>query len=1236
MKPGAFKDRSIDESLKYFIEHFAVKTGSAAAKEYLDNFSKHIGSPALPATEKPLAQKKLDALKQIYTIEVVDAFRASEKGNNDLSPPSGLALTPEGNLVVSDDFNHRIQIYDKEHRLILQFGSKGKNPGELHYPKGVAADPEGNIYVADSWNHRVQKFDSQGKHLMVIGSYGSELGQMNEPYDVHIDPMRNIVVVERYNHRIQIFSAEGLSLGNVGTRGTLLEEKLANLFETPAELIASPVFEFPTAITFDSQHNAYIADSGNHRIVKFNAEWKQVCSIGTRGDGPGQFQYPMSVSSGPNDLLYVADMNNDRVQVFTSQGQFLFAFSEAGTPVQMPCLTLVDPENRLYVGLTFNTKIQVLRATRNSQETLYDREIFLQGGNFRTYFFKGKLFEESGAPDMAAKAYGEGLRLLLKNKAQHEASLSPEDMLGPIALARLRHRVPEDNTRLLEFLDLFDDRLHTLHQKIIATHAEWETSATDFGKRFVEKENLLLEHKDDPRVFDKAYYLAENKDKTLFRELRLLFCDYRKLSDLYAEFTRTLMQNLAAESDLAQCGKNLRKRLERICNLINSYIDTKEKNEESMIRFFAEAPDDRDKWQDFRAKSPANIRIIDLVKQFHYELRTLLRTFKSAVLEHPSAPWARALMEESFVSHQSAHPLLKILLRNHDFFYEMDIFLGDLINSCVIGYTGPYPDIMTTIGDLAPLAYDVENIKTEDILASMLAESMPLKKSEDGLICGNRRYKPAGCASAELAAQYDAIFKYQDVYEQKYADLFNQVISLQQQRMDLDAQLKQLDVRDKKAPIPIQKNILIVEFQASLLGRMLVTLEINESINLFRLLVCGGLVALKGTKSEQNTVFTSIRNSRANLENLFGNILKSRKDQYFEKKSAEIAVEEMNRSVNANTLEQIIAAKRQIIELDSAYGKSEAAFRRYLKTRNTLTQLCGFIDEIESSRHTQFPLSLKYSFGLGGPVEGRIFHPLGVAHTPEGNILVVEDFHRIHQFTEKGTFISEFGGWGSLFGLFKFPTSVAVDSKGCIYITDTSNRRVQKFTKDGEFILSFGDRGKPEEKFDGGISLSIDRDDKIWVVDVPNHRIQVYNSEGKHLRTMGRQGKNPEEIFEPTSILCLENGEYLVGDRSGHVLKHFNAQGKLLHALGKDGLTCDTIYYIASHPAHGIFAADSWMNRVLHLDFELKIISIHDLAGARGSQLGKVCGLSIRGNNLLVANYDTSRIHVFELPEPAK
>ena len=99
----------------------------------------------------------------MFSISFENSFRSGNETTEQLSPPSGFAFTTQKQLILSDDFNHRIQIYEND-QLLRSFGEKGNGNGQFHYPKGVAVDPQGNIYVADSWNHRIQKFDSQGNH----------------------------------------------------------------------------------------------------------------------------------------------------------------------------------------------------------------------------------------------------------------------------------------------------------------------------------------------------------------------------------------------------------------------------------------------------------------------------------------------------------------------------------------------------------------------------------------------------------------------------------------------------------------------------------------------------------------------------------------------------------------------------------------------------------------------------------------------------------------------------------------------------------------------------------------------------------------------------------------------------------------------------------------------------------------------------------------------------------------
>ncbi|MCK4593506.1 hypothetical protein KAU45_03325, partial [bacterium] len=90
--------------------------------------------------------------------------------------PMGICSTPAERIVVSDMYNHRLQLFtvepnlvakpDLEYRYTLQFertiGEFGFNNGQLSAPFGVDSDSTGNIYVCDTRNARIQKFDGEG------------------------------------------------------------------------------------------------------------------------------------------------------------------------------------------------------------------------------------------------------------------------------------------------------------------------------------------------------------------------------------------------------------------------------------------------------------------------------------------------------------------------------------------------------------------------------------------------------------------------------------------------------------------------------------------------------------------------------------------------------------------------------------------------------------------------------------------------------------------------------------------------------------------------------------------------------------------------------------------------------------------------------------------------------------------------------------------------------------------
>jgi hypothetical protein len=83
--------------------------------------------------------------------------------------PDFMALAPDGqSLYVTDRANGRIQKVDLEGRLLTTFGSYGKAPGQFRDPKDIVIDLDGNLVIADSDNHRLQVLKPDGTFLRTI------------------------------------------------------------------------------------------------------------------------------------------------------------------------------------------------------------------------------------------------------------------------------------------------------------------------------------------------------------------------------------------------------------------------------------------------------------------------------------------------------------------------------------------------------------------------------------------------------------------------------------------------------------------------------------------------------------------------------------------------------------------------------------------------------------------------------------------------------------------------------------------------------------------------------------------------------------------------------------------------------------------------------------------------------------------------------------------------------------
>lgn len=129
-----------------------------------------------------------------------------EPGDGFFNSPTHIAIDRRnGNVIVADTNNFRVQVFDKDGAYLRKFGQLGDNPGDFSRPKGIAVDSEGHVYVADAAFNNFQIFDDMGRLLLPIGSLGQGAGQFQLPGGMYIDEQDRIYVADTLNKRIEVF-----------------------------------------------------------------------------------------------------------------------------------------------------------------------------------------------------------------------------------------------------------------------------------------------------------------------------------------------------------------------------------------------------------------------------------------------------------------------------------------------------------------------------------------------------------------------------------------------------------------------------------------------------------------------------------------------------------------------------------------------------------------------------------------------------------------------------------------------------------------------------------------------------------------------------------------------------------------------------------------------------------------------------------------------------------------------
>ena len=200
---------------------------------------------------------------------------------------------------------------------------------------GVAVNSKGDVFVYNRGEKtRLLEFDPNGNYLRTIGNglYGFVFA-----HSVKIDRDDNIWCVDEGSSTVMELDPTGNHVKMV--LGRRPEPSSHLLPGSPAPPPSDWLFNRPTDVAFDSKGDIFVTDGYvNSRVMKYDNFGDKLKEWGTRGTAPGQFHTPHTVVVDANDRLYVGDRENNRIQVFDTDGNFITQWTNVGAPWAL-CIT---------------------------------------------------------------------------------------------------------------------------------------------------------------------------------------------------------------------------------------------------------------------------------------------------------------------------------------------------------------------------------------------------------------------------------------------------------------------------------------------------------------------------------------------------------------------------------------------------------------------------------------------------------------------------------------------------------------------------------------------------------------------------------------------------------------------------------------------------------------------------------------------------------------------------------
>jgi DNA-binding beta-propeller fold protein YncE len=185
----------------------------------------------------------------------------------------------------------------------------------------------------------------------VVRAIGRE-GRFPNPVDIVCDTARRrVYIVDSKLSQVFAYSEDGDSLFTIGKRG-----------------VGDGEFNYPQSAAVDSSGNLFVVDGFNYRVEIFDSTGKYLRQFGSHGDGYGMFGRPKGIALDSHQNIYVLDGLHQNFQIFNNAGELLMfvgRYSSGNDGFTDPVSIVIDRSNTIYVTDYLNSRIQVFQLLKN-------------------------------------------------------------------------------------------------------------------------------------------------------------------------------------------------------------------------------------------------------------------------------------------------------------------------------------------------------------------------------------------------------------------------------------------------------------------------------------------------------------------------------------------------------------------------------------------------------------------------------------------------------------------------------------------------------------------------------------------------------------------------------------------------------------------------------------------------------------------------------------------------------